>query len=1041
LNTDNAFKSKYKTHNDGNYTFVRVFSVDSIPKTTRKVYDLTVENSHSYMVNNVIVHNSAVSFFTNLCLGFTAVDRISSPVKMYPDRFMSATRILESGSLPDIDFNVAPVQPFADAQQQVLGEDHAYPMVAYGTMQTSAAWKLYAKSQNVPFETANQVSEQIKKYEAAVKHADEDDKDEIDVYDYIENFYKDIFDKSKDYRGVIVSWSIAPCSYLLYNGSIREQIGLVKVKDHLCCAIDGHWAEAGHFLKNDILKVSVVDLIYRSYKRIGMEPPSVDELLKMCPPEDDAWKMYAKACTVGLNQVENTGTSSRVAVYKPTNISELSAFVAAIRPGFKSMYKTFESRKPFKYNIKAFDDLIQTKEMPNSFVLYQEQEMAALHYAGIPMSDCYTAIKNIAKKRAEKVMAYKETFISGFSKSIIEDEGKSEEEANNLAHQLWQIIEDSSRYSFNACVSGDTVIDRPGLRKDQFCPNVSEMYEILNDPSSEISQNHKDLYKKYKRLGFGSAFSMFDDNRIHKNKIIDIRESGEQKVFTLSLKNGASINCTENHKFPTPEGIRYLSELSTGDMLYTRGEYEVNRDPHCLTDGNFKNNFPVKGQQGFQKRSDGDSVIFEQYRKEHIEQKCPCQKCGIAYSDNLRFEVHHKDQDRSHNSYDNYEWLCVSCHKKAHYSSEKLPRNKQYEKGIPTVLDEIVGIEYKGTEMTYDVEMAAPAHNFVTSTGIVTCNSHSVSVGLDSLYSAWIKAHHPCEFYETLLLISEEKGDKDKMIAAKEEAESYFNIKFPPYRFGQDNRSIKANSEKNEIVNSLSAIKGYSKTASRLLYDCSKQGFKHFFDIVKWLGKRSFKSAKIIPLIKIDYFADFGNSKELMELISVWDFLNEGEAKKVKKDSAEGWIGPIIEKYASGLTSKGADAKSWTITDMPGLLEECESYIRGLNIPDLDYKTKAANQNEILGYVDLTTGKEEDRRKLLILDVFPLPDRFNGGIWKYKVKTKSIGSGKTALLDVTPNLMDRYKLSKNDIIFVKDTDIKKDKKGYWQMYSYSKIIE
>lgn len=44
---------------------------------------------------------SAVSFITNMLLGFTEVDRIAASVKMYPERFMSATRILETGSLPD----------------------------------------------------------------------------------------------------------------------------------------------------------------------------------------------------------------------------------------------------------------------------------------------------------------------------------------------------------------------------------------------------------------------------------------------------------------------------------------------------------------------------------------------------------------------------------------------------------------------------------------------------------------------------------------------------------------------------------------------------------------------------------------------------------------------------------------------------------------------------------------------------------------------------------------------------------------------------
>ena len=53
------------------------------------------------IVNDVVVHNSAVSFITNKLLGFTEVDRIAAKVKMYPERFMSATRIIEAKTLPD----------------------------------------------------------------------------------------------------------------------------------------------------------------------------------------------------------------------------------------------------------------------------------------------------------------------------------------------------------------------------------------------------------------------------------------------------------------------------------------------------------------------------------------------------------------------------------------------------------------------------------------------------------------------------------------------------------------------------------------------------------------------------------------------------------------------------------------------------------------------------------------------------------------------------------------------------------------------------
>ena len=744
----------------------------------------TVEDTHmaDYFIDNYHIirkgkenggwltksgRGSAVSFITNMLLGFTEVDRIAAKVHMYPERFMSATRILQSGSLPDIDFNCAPVEPFARAQQEILGEDHAYPMVAYGTMQKSAAWKLYAKSQGISFEIANAVSEQIKKYEAAVKHAPEDEKDDINVFDYIDKDFHEIYEKSKDYLGLVTSWSIAPCSYLLYEGSIRKEIGLVKVKDHLCCLMDGHWAEACHFLKNDLLKVSVVDLIYRAYHRIGIERPTVTELLKMCPPDDKAWEIYEKGCTLGINQCEQTGTASRVTKYKPKNISELGAFVAAIRPGFKSMYKTFEERKPFAYGVKAFDELIQTDEMPSSFLLYQEQEMAALNYAGIDMSDCYTAIKNIAKKRADKVLAYKEKFINGFSQVMIEDEHKTPEEAASMSQELWQIIEDSSRYSFNA--------------------------------------------------------------------------------------------------------------------------------------------------------------------------------------------------------------------------------------------------------------------------------SHSYCVALDSLYGAWLKAHHPLEFYEVLLTLAEQKGDKDKMNALKEEAESYFNIKFPPFRFGQDNRSIKADVENNLIVNSLSAIKGFSLSVGAALYDCSKNNFTSFVDVLAWLDKKALKASKVRPLITIDYFQQFGNINELLSILDLWELLKQGQAKSVRKDKVTSIVVQRILSYNCSTTNKdGTESASYRMENEQTTMKclyDFEQYIKQHPMPSPSMKQQIQYSMDILGYADVVTNREEDRRRLLITDVVPLSSA-GGEVWSYRVGTRSLGSGKTARLTVKANIYDKKPIKAGDIIYA--ADLYKNQTGYWYLIAYNK---
>lgn len=44
---------------------------------------------------------SGVGYFTNTLCGFSKVDRFKSPIKLYPERFISESRILETRSLPD----------------------------------------------------------------------------------------------------------------------------------------------------------------------------------------------------------------------------------------------------------------------------------------------------------------------------------------------------------------------------------------------------------------------------------------------------------------------------------------------------------------------------------------------------------------------------------------------------------------------------------------------------------------------------------------------------------------------------------------------------------------------------------------------------------------------------------------------------------------------------------------------------------------------------------------------------------------------------
>jgi len=502
---------------------------------------------------------SSVGYFTNTLLGFSKVDRFQSPIKLYPERFISKSRILETKSLPDIDLNWGTPDIAAEAQEQILGKDHAYPMIAFGTCKKKSAFKLYARAQNMDFDIANTISAQIEKYDEALKYADDDEKDDINIYDYVDEQYHSYIDASKKYQGIIMDKKKAPCAYLLYSGSIREEIGLIKCKsettkkEYMTAVIDGAIAENYKFLKNDILKVDVVLLVDMIYKRIGIKPHTVNELMELVKNDPLVWDIYASGYTMGVNQVEKASTTRKSMKYQPRNVSELSAFIAAIRPAFKSMYSKLENREDFSYDIPAFDKILQTEELPQSFILYQEQTMNTLNYAGFPIDECYGIIKAIAKKHPEKVRPLKERFINGFRDRIME-EGTPKEKAEEDAARVWQIISDSCGYGFNSahayCMALDSLYN--AYLKAHY---PYEFYEVLLQTYSD--KGKKDKVAELKQE-MSRAFGIIE---------------GEYK---FGLDNRKFVADPDHHTiYPSLLSIKGLSQGCAND-LYTLGKKHYN---------------------------------------------------------------------------------------------------------------------------------------------------------------------------------------------------------------------------------------------------------------------------------------------------------------------------------------------------------------------------------------------------------------------------------------------------------------------------------
>lgn len=466
---------------------------------------------------------SNVAMYLNKLLGFTNIDCIAAPIDMYSERFLTKERVLDSKTPPDEDFNVSDRTPFIKAQKNLLGESCCYDLIAFGTLKLKSAFKMYARANDVDPQVANEVSKQIDKYEKAVLYAEEDEKDDINVYEYVDKEkFGHIIEGCQRYLGIIDNRKGHPCGSVIASCDIEEEIGIVLCKSEttgkevLTALIESITIDAFGWLKNDFLIVDSTRIINAVYKRIGMKPIEINDLLEIIKEDKKVWDIYKKGLTMCINQIEKEKTTQKIMKYKASNIVELTQFIAGIRPSFKSLYSKFESREKFEYGIKVLDRLLQNEYCQSSFILFQEDLMKILNFAGFPMKDTYTIIKAISKKKKKVIAKVKPVFINNFKEKIIESgEANSDAEAETLAEKIWGIVDDFSSYGFNSPHGFSYAIDSV-TQAWQKANYPYEFYEVVLKRFTEKGEKDKVSLLKQEMKHFDISLKPMkfrDDNR------------------------------------------------------------------------------------------------------------------------------------------------------------------------------------------------------------------------------------------------------------------------------------------------------------------------------------------------------------------------------------------------------------------------------------------------------------------------------------------------------------------------------------------------
>lgn len=582
------------------------------------------------------------------------------------------------------------------------------------------------------------------------------------------------------------------------------------------------------------------------------------------------WEYLAEGRTKGIFQLEKYAGRQVCKNVMPQNKSQISAAITIIRPGCSKVKdennitttQHYEARKNGMEDVTYFH--LEAEEILHDaygLMIYQEHSIRlAQKFAGFDLKQADILRKAIGKKDSKLLASLEGEFIEGINKVglLTEEEGRI----------LFAAIRKSERYSFCKCISGKETIRRLNKNnKHGVKLSIEEMFNIRNDIEYAKKTGHSVLRRKWKRLGnYGFGLSIVE-GRVKPNLIKDIRYQGIRDVFQIELDNKATIVVTNNHKFPTQNGDKVLSELKIGDSLLICGKYENTTKNYAfsnMTREQIKKqskNKHFKGMCGFHKVGNNyfyTNGSFTEFKKNKSILPQNCQHCGKT---KCRLETHHINGNRHDSKIENLINLCASCHKKEEY---KAGRTKIGEKGYPILESKIINIKYIGRESVYDVEMEAPNHTFVTEQDIITCNSHARAYGETAYQTAYCKVHFPLDFFVEYLYWA--KNNADPLQEVKElvmDAKYHGYEVLPPYL---PDMQAEFYTKRGKIYFGLTNIKGVGEKT----FNKTKIEYDTWFNFMKTPAKMA---QALVKAGACDFFG-FSREKMLYE-IDVWNSLTK----------------------------------------------------------------------------------------------------------------------------------------------------------------------
>lgn len=221
--------------------------------------------------------------------------------------------------------------------------------------------------------------------------------------------------------------------------------------------------------------------------------------------------------------------------------------------------------------------------------------------------------------------------------------------------------------------------------------------------------------------------------------------------------------------------------------------------------------------------------------------------------------------------------------------------------------------------------------------------NHSEPYSYEGYACGWLRYHYPLQFLTCSLNINKDNAEKTQALT-QYAASQGIPILSPKFRRSLGEYSFDLGER--AIYKGIASVTYMSDKVSEELYNLRDKQYEDFIDVLEDIfANTSADTRQLKILICLNYFSEFGEINDLLDIESKWEEWCKKGKKTIKRgsDAANMFTHDLIVKHAAKVTEK-----QYSTVNMTGLLKDwlkIRKHIPTTPFDQMDY------ENEYLGYV------------------------------------------------------------------------------------------